>query len=524
MKNNITFNCEPVDTNSQSPTFVCLGDNKMDLNKSIENFENSNNQDNAVDYQPVTYLPLLSDAKDLGLNPQKSVIQGQTTFITQNGSLCAYFNNRMDTYVQVDNTTETSFTVAFWFNLRDGNNYTIVSRTDGGNPSLQFDTASGDVLHIYTALPNQWHANNTNSRFASNTWYHAAYVVDGINTTIYINGEVDNKMTGAGLMPSKPLWFIGRSGDSGRAANVCIRQFATWKIAIDKGTIQKFMTESRPDAIVSVKVPKLECKDYQVQFGNFCVPKWLVGEKTLITSSSSFDPKKINGLQFWVDGMDPLNNGSAPSNDTVITTWSDKSGNGNDATGGNSPKFNNNSIVFDGGSNFLQTPITANPVNETIFIVFTLANNAGGGNNDMWASSLNHGRGFQVIGNPARLKYDVWGVSGFADAPENSIVRGKMSIGTGTYEGGPDNGTAIVYVNGGQFKGGPQKFSTDGGGKTRIGCGAGGDYFNGSINEIVYYNRVLNDTDRQKVEGYLAWKWGIQSNLPSNHNYNTSKP
>jgi hypothetical protein len=323
-KNNITFNCEPVDTNSKSPTFVCLGDNKMDLQKSIENFENSNNQDNvndyqsesysvdnfensnnqyidadyqttsdlvenfensndpdnAVDYQPLSYLPLLSDAKDLGLNPQKSVIQGQTTFITQNGSLCAYFNNRMDTYIQLDNTTGTSFTVAFWFNLRDGNNYTIVSRTDGGNPSLQFDTGSGEVLNIYTALPNHWHRNSTRSRFNSNTWYHAAYVVDGINTTIYINGEEENRITGSGLMPFRPLWFIGRSGDSGRAANVCIRQFATWKIAIDKTTIQKFMTASKPDAVVPVKVPELKCKDYQTQFGNFCVPKWLVGEKS----------------------------------------------------------------------------------------------------------------------------------------------------------------------------------------------------------------------------------------------------
>lgn len=276
-KNNITFNCEPVDTNSQSPTFLCLGDNEMNLQKSIENFENSDNQ---VDNQPVSYLPLLNDANDRGLNPQKSVIQGQTTFITQNGSLCAYFNNRMDTYIQLDNTTETSFTVAFWFNLRDGNNYTIVSRTDSSNPSLQFDTGSGEVMNIYTALPNHWHRNTTKTRFNSNTWYHAAYVVDGMKTKIFINGELENEITGAGLMPNKPLWFIGRSGDSGRAANVCIRQFATWKIPIDKTTIQKFMTESRSDGIVSVKVPKLDCKDYQTQIGNFCMPKWVVGDKT----------------------------------------------------------------------------------------------------------------------------------------------------------------------------------------------------------------------------------------------------
>ena len=30
--------------------------------------------------------------------------------------------------------------------------------------------------------------------------------------------------------------------------------------------------------------------------------------------------------------------------------------------------------------------------------------------------------------------------------------------------------------------------------------------------EILYYNRVLGDTERKRVEGYLAWKWGVAVN------------
>jgi len=520
MKNNITFNCEPVDTNSQSPTFVCLGDNKMDLNKSIENFENSNNQDNAVDYQPVTYLPLLSDAKDLGLNPQKTVIQGQTTFITQNGSLCAYFNNRMDTYVQVDNTTETSFTVAFWFNLRDGNNYTIVSRTDGGNPSLQFDTASGDILHIYTALPNQWHANNTKNRFNSNTWYHAAYVVDGINTTIYINGEEDNKMTGAGLMPSKPLWFIGRSGDGGRAANVCIRQFATWKIAIDKGTIQKFMTESRPDAIVSVKAPKLECKDYQIQFGNFCVPKWLVGEQT-VYDVSSFKPTQIETLTLWLDANDVStlfqdNNGGTPVTKPTdnVKLWKDKSGNNNNVINqsGNTPKYQINGVDFDNNCR-MQKDNVRTTLDITIFIVATIKPSMAD-----WGTFWSHQIGGDHDGNAivvrktaTKERYNIGlhtqndndNVILKVDANQPSIFFGDMTGGTNR------NFSIISNRNITKVSGQNNRTLNVDNGTIYVGTDEGGNWSNSIIHEICYYQSKLSDSKINTIVAYLRKKYSI---------------
>jgi hypothetical protein len=40
---------------------------------------------------------------------------------------------------------------------------------------------------------------------------------------------------------------------------------------------------------------------------------------------------------------------------------------------------------------------------------------------------------------------------------------------------------------------------------------------NFQICEIILYNSVLTTTQRQQIEGYLAWKWGLQKSLPSNH-------
>jgi hypothetical protein len=48
--------------------------------------------------------------------------------------------------------------------------------------------------------------------------------------------------------------------------------------------------------------------------------------------------------------------------------------------------------------------------------------------------------------------------------------------------------------------------------------------FKGLMGEIIMFNRQLADFDRFQVEGYLSWKWGIQSSLPSNHPYKNTAP
>jgi hypothetical protein len=43
-------------------------------------------------------------------------------------------------------------------------------------------------------------------------------------------------------------------------------------------------------------------------------------------------------------------------------------------------------------------------------------------------------------------------------------------------------------------------------------------YWNSGIGEILMYNTTINSTIQQTIEGYLAWKWGLQTNLPTLHN------
>lgn len=55
-------------------------------------------------------------------------------------------------------------------------------------------------------------------------------------------------------------------------------------------------------------------------------------------------------------------------------------------------------------------------------------------------------------------------------------------------------------------------------------CGNNVFPLTGYIAEVCVFNSVLTSTNRQLTEGYLAWKWGIQANLPSGHPYKSGAP
>ena len=59
-----------------------------------------------------------------------------------------------------------------------------------------------------------------------------------------------------------------------------------------------------------------------------------------------------------------------------------------------------------------------------------------------------------------------------------------------------------------------------------IGSHASGasNYFDGAIGEIVFIQSTVSLSNRQKLEGYLAWKWGLQANLPVGHPYKNAPP
>jgi hypothetical protein len=54
--------------------------------------------------------------------------------------------------------------------------------------------------------------------------------------------------------------------------------------------------------------------------------------------------------------------------------------------------------------------------------------------------------------------------------------------------------------------------------------GSGGESSDCDVAEILLYDTSLSLTQVQQLEGYLAWKWGLQGNLPANHPFKNSPP
>lgn len=46
----------------------------------------------------------------------------------------------------------------------------------------------------------------------------------------------------------------------------------------------------------------------------------------------------------------------------------------------------------------------------------------------------------------------------------------------------------------------------------------------GQLAEVLIYSYALSDIQRQQIEGYLGWKYGLVSFLPSGHKYQNYPP
>lgn len=97
------------------------------------------------------------------------------------------------------------------------------------------------------------------------------------------------------------------------------------------------------------------------------------------TGLITFQPKQYTELKLWLDGANPLNNGTQPADSASLSTWTDVSGISGNFTGANPPTYKRNiqnglpGVQFDGTNDTLsltdtsQLDLTA--LGFTIFMV-----------------------------------------------------------------------------------------------------------------------------------------------------------
>ena len=205
-----------------------------------------------------------------------------------------------------------------------------------------------------------------------------------------------------------------------------------------------------------------------------------------------------------------------------VATWTDASGHGASpaqASPTNQPKYrtgiqNGLPVVrFDGVNDSLACTFAAT-LNQpnTVFVV------AKGGRDQIVLDGvvsptfLRHQCYITTSGNPRFY-------AGSPVAIGTVDITNLWSLWSAVFNGA----SSIGLINGGSQV--SANFGTQGLGGLTLGMnGSTGNYLNGDIGEVLVFNAVLSTADRQQVEGYLAWKWGIQASLPGNHPYSAGAP
>ncbi|HWV68799.1 hypothetical protein, partial [Chitinophaga sp.] len=219
-----------------------------------------------------------------------------------------------------------------------------------------------------------------------------------------------------------------------------------------------------------------------------------------------------DGITFWLRADDGMSGGSQ---------WSDYSNYGNDALQGvvgsqpitDAKAFNfNYGLVFDGTNDFLD--MTTTRINPSTATVFAVASGSGfAAVRDLISSGgvgSSQGMEFRLI-NTGQLQYlenaaSVIGIGGTVTYQPN-----KPYIFSGTQTNNTPNGIRIfgnyTFDNQGTINLTPLTDNLVSIGSRTIGGRA--FYWMGGMGEVIAYNRVLSDAERQSVESYLGIKYGI---------------
>lgn len=225
---------------------------------------------------------------------------------------------------------------------------------------------------------------------------------------------------------------------------------------------------------------------------------------------SGFDPRTIPGCQLWLDAAD---SNTVTTSGSTLTGWIDKSGTGkliniNSAPTYSSTGFNNlPGITFASGNN-LSTITQSLGTAITLVAVYRVTSNttsvalsvglSGGGET---------GIGYN-INNTYYVLYD-WAVNESGNITNRTINTNVIHIGV-------KSGTTLAsFINGTDPTSVPS--STYNNTNSTINIGGGSLPFVGTLSEAIVYNNGITTLQRQQIEGYLAWKWGLNTNLPSNH-------
>ena len=276
-----------------------------------------------------------------------------------------------------------------------------------------------------------------------------------------------------------------------------------------------------------------------------------IGSDQRRTEAGSYDGRKhylerINGLfesfaewtpaqistSLWLDASDAS---TITLNGTTISQWNDKSGNSRNVSQANSalqPFYTLNGLNglniadFDGADDALNGLPLSNFVTNNSYSAFVVGlartiatNDVNGYLNEAFYGDAG---GYIAMYLRSSNLIGAYNWDGENKVATNAYTPNTVVIGYSELS----SGSIRIRTNGGSETATVSSNTANLSFAIQIGRNFNSNTFclDGKIAEVIFTNAALSTTNRQLIEGYLAWKWGLQASLPLDHPYKNAAP
>ena len=234
---------------------------------------------------------------------------------------------------------------------------------------------------------------------------------------------------------------------------------------------------------------------------------------TITVTSTAWAPTDLGAsLAMWYDASDAS---SITHSSGAVSQWNDKSGNARHLAESNNtykPTYTANILNGYGGINFYLNKglfSTANPVVGYVATIIKAQNTTWNNYHVMLESRTNATRIGGLWANGSNTFWsDVFPSLAWQDGTSMSVSGAFSTINT----------PHIIEYTPSAGRGNPMSGVTVGNYDQQNSGGSGIQY------EIIALSAAPSQADRERIEGYLAWKWGLQANLPAGHTYKSAAP
>ncbi len=243
-----------------------------------------------------------------------------------------------------------------------------------------------------------------------------------------------------------------------------------------------------------------------------------------VEKAATADNPVESGISAWfkADAITDSHVTGTLSHNAVVDTWVDASGNGITATKSGSPRYreggaNGRPYVFFDGSSKFDIPFNAalNPNEFTVFIVAN-SNDSTVAEQGIIYTREAADKGWEVryrfgSNNKIRLALYNAGADEVSDSTDTLLAgRQHVQLHAHTVDFTGSDYTTKLYNKGEeQDSDSGDTYTLVDDDNMQIGARGSSGFLTGHIYEILLYNRILTQSEREQVEGYLSKKYGV---------------